>query len=68
MIEYKQIYLTYQRIKYNDKGQTYKCKPFSVAFSYCEYLGKIPIETIIEKLDEAYLELKRSIIEELQNE
>lgn len=66
--EIKTIYLTYQRAKHNDKGQILYEEPVTVAFSYSEYLGKIPSSILIEKVDETYAELKKHLIEELENE
>ena len=60
--------MTCERTKHNDKGEIYEYEPFTVGFSYSEYLGKIPIETIIEKLDEVYSQLKRHLVEVLEDD
>lgn len=66
--EIKTVYLTYQVIKQNDKGQKHYEKPIIVSFSYSEYFGKIPISVIIDKLDEVYAKLKKQLMEELEND
>ncbi len=66
--ELKIIYLSYQRAKHNNKGEILIDKPVTTAFSYSDYLCKIPTSMLIEKLDEAYTELKKHLKEELEDE
>ena len=67
-MDYKRIDLTIQRSKTNDKMESYKYEPFTVAFNYVDYPEKIPTEVLIEKLDMAYKKLKEHLIMELEND
>ena len=67
-METKMIYLTYQIAKYNSVGERLLETPETVSISYSDYFGKVPAEVIIEKLDVAYNELKRKLVEELEDE